>query len=100
MNPRSDTLKVLPHAIAQYRARFCPGSKRTDEQIANKLRKIVAKGKEFELKPERRLTQLLNHDCQLARYYKAGPVFVVVADGLIKTVHNAAANRWVPKKSP
>lgn len=88
-------MKVLQHAIDQFRARCPKDSKKSDEWIAGKLRKIVENDREWELKPKKRLMQLLNHDCEIARYFRAknGMMVVVVGD-MIKTIHNGAAKLW------
>lgn len=92
-------LKVLPHAIEQARSRMKIAARRPDSWVAEKLREMVRTGGEWVLKPQKRLTQLLAHGCEDARYFKKDGMLVVVAGDTIKTVHGAThVGKWTPKK--
>ena len=87
-------LCVTDHAITRYRERA--NYKGTDMDAANLIRQAVSKAREWRLKEEFRVKQLLTHDCQPAQYFKRKNLMYIVAGGDIITVHDGAADRWEP----
>lgn len=64
--------------------------------IANDLRSIVSDAREYILREEFRVRELLNHNFKKARYFKSGSSMVVLEDDCIVTSHLAeAAHRWL-----
>ncbi len=76
-------MKVLPHAVRRYYERSGCDPKKSYAAIEKRLLKIVEKGVEWELLPDKRLMQLLNNKCIPARYYKQGEMMVVVENDLL-----------------
>lgn len=91
-------LIVPQHAIERYKERAKVFG-RSDFHIAHTLRQLCISGCEMELKPDKRLRQLLAHDCKPARYFKGEKVLIVVEDRTIITIHEMTADKWIKKET-
>lgn len=85
---------VMHHALQRW-------MERTDSHAPSRafasLVTHLEQAEEVELAPRYRVTALLNHKLQPARYLRCdGWVFVVSLDGGLVTIHSGAAKRWAP----
>lgn len=87
-------LKVTRHAVERYRERHL--TSHNDMWVANKLREMISDGKEYKLRPEHRVRQLLAHDCKEAVYVKYGKFIIVIEDSAVITLHFGTADKWEP----
>lgn len=87
-------LTITDHALMRYRQRA--DYKGVDLDAAHLIRTSISKAKEWRLKPEHRVRQLLTHDCQPARYFKRKSLMYVIAGREVITVHNGVAERFEP----
>lgn len=58
----------------------------------NRVRKLVAFGKE--IYPRDRLRKLLNHNCQIDRYYLKDDLVAVVSNDTVVTVYKFEPEKW------
>lgn len=84
--------KVSPHAIQRFRERT--GCNKSDYKVERRLRAMLLGAREVPVKPEWRLTQLLNHCGRDARYFDRDGMILVLEGDLIRTVHMGQADRW------
>jgi len=85
---------VSEHAINQYFKRF--GGKVSEGKRAgkaNKIRKIIAFGRE--IKPKNKMMKLLNNKCVNAKYFQYGGIVAVYADDAVVTVYKYEADKWL-----
>ena len=95
--PEPWNLSVSFHAITRFKERIDP--LKSEMWIANRLRLMVLEGHEYELKPEHRAKELLDHGFKSARVFRHGTgIFVFVSEGHITTVHTGSADRWRKKE--
>jgi len=70
----------------------------SDLSAASRIRNIVANGREYVIKDKvAELKQIMAHDCKKARYFREGPMMVVLEDRVVVTAHRAEAGKWQPK---
>ncbi len=85
---------VSEHAINQHFKRF--GGKPSEGKRvgkANKIRKVIAFGRE--IKPKNKMMKLLNNNCTKAKYFQYGGIVAVYADDVVVTVYKYNADKWI-----
>ena len=86
---------VTSHAVESYTRRFA--KKKPPGNIKERIISELMEACEVWLKPEHRLTSLLAHNCNDARYYRKGGRIFVCANRVVVTVHNGEAEKWQDK---
>lgn len=89
---RSDHHTVATHAIKRFMERS--GCK-TEAKARASLLRLLDRSYEVSLEKRYRVIQLINHDFEDAKYYKADGWILVVVENVIVTCHLGEAKRWI-----
>lgn len=88
--------RISQHAVIRFRQRT--GSNLPDAQVRLRILTILANSEEVRMKRWFRLKAMMDHGLARTRYFRKGRLVIVVADQVVVTIHNGAANRWKPMR--
>lgn len=89
---RSEQFAITKHALERYRSRIA--KKQPPDVAAKKIKQMLDRAKEVELKNGWRVIQLINHNFKDARYFKDNQWMLVVVGDAVVTIYKEEAGRW------